>query len=80
MKARVGDFLVVKGTTTERHDQHAEIIAVRSEDGSPPYVVRWLVTRHEATVYPGSDAVVVTAAEHTEAARRAAARAGHAAT
>ena len=80
MKARVGDFLVVKGTTTERHDQHAEIIAVRSEDGSPPYVVRWLVTGHEAMVYPGSDAVVVTAAEHTEAARRAAARAGHTAT
>jgi hypothetical protein len=80
MKATVGDFLVVKGTTTERHDQHAEIIAVRSEDGSPPYVVRWLVTGHEATVYPGSDAVVVTAAEHAEAARRAADRAGHAAT
>ena len=65
MKAKVGDFLVVKGTTTERHDQHAEIIEVRSQDGSPPYVVRWLVTDHEATVYPGSDAVVVTAAEHT---------------
>ena len=60
MKAKVGDFLVVKGTTTERHDQHAEIIEVRSQDGSPPYVVRWLVTDHEATVYPGSDAVVVT--------------------
>jgi hypothetical protein len=80
MRAKVGDFLVVKGTTTERHDQHAEIIAVRSEDGSPPYVVRWLVTGHEVTVYPGSDAVVVTAEEHAEAARRAAARAGHAAT
>jgi hypothetical protein len=80
MKAEVGDFLVVKGTTTERHDQHAEIIAVRSEDGSPPYVVRWLVTGHEATVYPGSDAVVVTAAEQTGAVQRAAARAGHAAT
>jgi hypothetical protein len=77
MKAEVGDFLVVKGTTTERHDQHAEIIEVRSEDGSPPYVVRWLVTGHEATVYPGCDAVVVTAAEHTKSARRAAARAGH---
>ena len=50
MKAKVGDFLVVKGTTTERHDQHAEIIEVRSQDGSPPYVVRWLVTDHEATV------------------------------
>ena len=56
MKAEVGDFLVVKGTTTERHDQHAEIIEVRSADGSPPYVVRWLVTGHEATVYPGCDA------------------------
>ena len=80
MKAKVGDYLVVKGTTTERHDQHAEIIAVRSQDGSPPYVVRWLVTGHEATVYPGSDAVVVSAAEHTKASRRAAGRAGHAAT
>ena len=68
MKAKVGDFLVVNGTTTERHDQHAEIIEVRSQDGSPPYVVRWLVTDHEATVYPGSDAVVVTAARQ-EAAR-----------
>jgi hypothetical protein len=28
MKAEVGDFLVVKGTTTERHGQHAEIIEV----------------------------------------------------
>ncbi|MFZ0906061.1 MAG: DUF1918 domain-containing protein, partial [Mycobacterium sp.] len=49
MKAKVGDYLVVKGTTTERHDQHAEIIEVRSQDGSPPYVVRWQVTGHEAT-------------------------------
>jgi Domain of unknown function (DUF1918) len=42
---------------------------------SSPYVVRWLVTDHEATVYPGSDAVVVTTAEHTQAAERASARA-----
>jgi Domain of unknown function (DUF1918) len=78
MKAQVGDFLVVKGTTAEQHDQHAEIIEVRAEDGSPPYVVRWLVTGHEATVYPGCDAVVVTAAEHAEAEQRAAERAAHA--
>lgn len=76
MKAHVGDYLVVKGTTTDHHDQHAEIIEVRAEDGSPPYVVRWLVTGHEATVYPGSDAVVVSAAEHARAAERAAERAG----
>jgi hypothetical protein len=47
---------------------HGEIIEVRSEDGSPPYVVRRLVSDHEATVYPGCDAVVVAAAEHTQAA------------
>lgn len=76
MKAHVGDFLVVKGTTTDRHEQHAEILEVRTEDGSPPYVVRWLVTGHEATVYPGPDAVVVSAAEHSRAAERAAARTG----
>jgi hypothetical protein len=64
MRAKVGDFLVVKGTTTHRHEQHAEIIEVRSDDGSPPYVVRWLLDGHEATVYPGTDAVVVSAAEH----------------
>lgn len=74
MKAHVGDFLVVKGTTTDQHEQHAEIIGVRAEDGSPPYVVRWLVNGHEATVYPGTDAVVVSADEHNRAAERAAAR------
>ncbi|MHC9293720.1 DUF1918 domain-containing protein [Mycobacterium sp. LTG2003] len=74
MKAHVGDFLVVKGTTTDQHEQHAEIIGVRAEDGSPPYVVRWLVTGHEATVYPGTDAVVVSADEHNRAAQRAAER------
>jgi hypothetical protein len=76
MKAKIGDFLVVKGTTTAQHEQHAEIIAVRAEDGAPPYVVRWLVTGHEATVYPGPDAVVVSPAEHARAAKRAAARSG----
>jgi hypothetical protein len=75
MKAKVGDFLVVKGTTTAQHEQHAEILEVRTEDGSPPYLVRWLVTGHDATVYPGTDAVVVSADEHARAAKRAAERA-----
>ena len=63
MKAKVGDFLVVKGTTVEQHDQRGVITEVRSADGSPPYVVRWLATDHVATVYPGPDALVVTPAE-----------------
>ncbi|GAS91511.1 DUF1918 domain-containing protein [Mycolicibacterium brisbanense] len=71
MKAHVGDFLVVKGTTTDQHEHHAEIIGVRAEDGSPPYEVRWLGTGQEAVMYPGTDAVVVSAAEHARAAGRA---------
>jgi hypothetical protein len=63
MKAKVGDFLEVKGTTVEQHDQRGVITEVRSADGSPPYVVRWLHSDHVATVYPGPDAVVVTEQE-----------------
>ena len=63
MKAKVGDFLVVMGTTIEMADHRAVITEVRSADGSPPYVVRWLSSDHIATVYPGSDAVVVAASE-----------------
>lgn len=70
MKAKVGDLLVVKGTTVERHDQRAVITEVRSADGSPPYVVRWLANDHIATVYPGPDALVVTAAEQAAADAR----------
>ena len=61
MKAKVGDFLEIKGTTVEQHDQRGVITEVRSADGSPPYVVRWLSNDHVATVYPGPDAIVVAA-------------------
>jgi hypothetical protein len=70
MQAKVGDFLVVKGTTVEQHDQRAVITEVRSPDGAPPYVVRWLNNDHVATVYPGPDALVVTAAEQEAADAR----------
>jgi hypothetical protein len=74
MKAEVGDWLVMKGTTTELSDQRGLITEVRSADGSPPYVVRWLNTGHETTVFPGPDAVVVTAAEQEAADERARSR------
>ncbi len=63
MKANVGDWLVLKGTTTELADQRGLITEVRGADGAPPYVVHWLASNHEATVFPGSDAIVVSAAE-----------------
>jgi hypothetical protein len=70
MKAKVGDWLVIKGTTTERADQRGVITEVRSADGSPPYVVRW-PNDHLATVYPGPDAIVVSEAEQRAADERA---------
>ncbi|MDH6245702.1 DUF1918 domain-containing protein [Mycobacterium sp. OTB74] len=71
MKAKVGDWLVLKGTTIDLPDQRGLITDVHSRDGSPPYVVRWLQTDHEATVFPGSDAVVVTAEEQERADEQA---------
>jgi hypothetical protein len=71
MKAKVGDWLVIKGVTVDRPDQRGLIAEVHSSDGSPPYVVRWLDTGRVATVFPGPDAVVVTAEEQKAADERA---------
>jgi Domain of unknown function (DUF1918) len=76
MKADVGDWLVIKGTTTELADQSGEITEVRGADGAPPYVVRWRTSGHVATVFPGSDALVVSAAEQQRAEERARHRVG----
>jgi len=76
MKAKVGDWLVAKGAAVDRPDQRGLITEVHSSDGSPPYVVRWLDSDHVATVFPGPDAVVVTAEEQNEADERAQRRFG----
>ena len=71
MKAKVGDWLVMKGFTIDQPEQRGLITEVHSEDGSPPYVVHWLDNGHVATVFPGPDAIVVTAAEQQAADERA---------
>ncbi len=76
MKAKVGDWLVFKGAAVDRPDHRGLITEVHSSDGSPPYVVRWLDNDHEATVFPGSDAIVVTADEQRDADKRAQQRFG----
>ena len=67
MKAKAGDWLVIKGTHVDQADQRGLITEVHGADGAPPYVVRWLATDHVATVIPGPDAVVVTAVEQKAA-------------
>ena len=57
MKAEVGDRLVPDGD----YDRAGEVIGVRNEDGSPPYVIRWLRDGHIALVFPGPYARIVPA-------------------
>lgn len=71
MKAKEGDWLVIKGGHVGQHDIRGLILNVGSPDGGPPYIVRWLGTGEEATVVPGPDALVVSAAEQAAADERA---------
>jgi hypothetical protein len=58
MFAKAGDRLVIHGHHVGEPDRDAEILEVRNVDGSPPYVVRWSDSGHEALVFPGPDAYV----------------------
>ena len=57
MFAQAGDRLVIHGHHVGERDREAEILEVRHEDGSPPYVVRWS-DGQEGLVFPGPDASV----------------------
>ncbi len=58
MFASVGDRLVVRSNHVDGPVRDGVILEVRHADGSPPYVVRWSDTGHEALVFPGPDAEV----------------------
>jgi hypothetical protein len=55
VKANVGDRLVEAGKHVGDQRRIGVITALRHDDGTPPYVVRWLDNGHEALVFPGSD-------------------------
>lgn len=57
MYAQVGDRLIVDGDPA----RVAVIIGVPHHDGTPPYVVKWLVDGHIAMVSPGQYARVIPA-------------------
>jgi hypothetical protein len=58
MFAQVGDRLVIRSHRVGEPPREAEVIELRHADGTPPYVVRWTDTGHEALVFPGSDAEI----------------------
>lgn len=59
VRARVGDQLVV-GT-----DRIGVVIGVPAEDGSPPYIIKWLNDGHIAMVQPDQYARIIPVTQHT---------------
>ncbi len=55
VKAQIGDKLVVEGDSART----ALIIALPHEDGTPPYVVRWLADGHISMVFPSQYSRIV---------------------
>ena len=58
MIAHVGDRLVLEGAHVGDPRRIGVITELRHNDGTPPYLVRWLDDGHEALVFPGPDARV----------------------
>ena len=56
MRASVGDKIVIRGHREK--NKEAVILAVKGENGGPPYLVRWSADGHEGLFFPGSDADV----------------------
>ena len=56
MKAKVGDRLIMEGQKVGDVRRIGVVVEVRHDDGTPPYLVRWLSDGHEALVFPGPDA------------------------
>lgn len=65
MQASAGDRIVIKGHHIGEPERDCVIVAVRGEDGAPPYVVRWEDSGHDTLFFPGPDAVL----EHFEHAK-----------
>lgn len=74
MRAEPGDWILVRGRTIDLPGQRGRILEVRSPDGSPPYLVRWVADDRVSLFFPGSDATVVSAEELAAADERDRAR------
>ncbi|MEY9889506.1 hypothetical protein ABIA35_008817 [Catenulispora sp. MAP12-49] len=57
MRATVGDRLHVHAAHVGEVDRTGEIIEVKGDSGTPPYLVRF-DDGHQGLVFPGPDAVI----------------------
>lgn len=67
MRAHAGDWLIIERGDVDHHARRGRIEEVRSGDGAPPYVVRWLDNDHTVLVFPGPDARVLSPEELAQA-------------
>ncbi|MEU9383923.1 DUF1918 domain-containing protein [Streptomyces sp. NPDC048279] len=58
IRARVGDEIVVRGTTAGVVARDGEVVGLHHPDGSPPYDVRWADDGRVTLYFPGPDAYV----------------------
>lgn len=63
LRASRGDWLVIERAGVGQAARRGLIVGVRSQDGSPPYVVRWAGYGHTTLMFPGPDARVLSARE-----------------
>lgn len=57
MKASVGDRILVPGTRVDDPPREGEVIEVRHDDGSPPFLVRWS-DGQTALCFPGPSTTI----------------------
>jgi len=55
MIAGIGDRIVVSGTHVGDAVRVGVITALRHDDGTPPYEVRWLDDGHTGLIFPGPE-------------------------
>ena len=58
MRAAVGDHVVISSNEVDRPVRNGEIVGVRHDDGTPPYIVRWADTGRVGLLFPCVDARV----------------------
>jgi Domain of unknown function (DUF1918) len=53
MNAEVGDELVVESTEPVQSRRVGTIVGLKAADGSPPYLVHWVIGDYDSLIFPG---------------------------
>jgi Domain of unknown function (DUF1918) len=71
VRAHVGDELVVESTAGAPSRRVGTIVGLKNADGSPPYLVHWVVGDYDSQISPGPHTRITVhhhGAQHTDRA------------